>query len=269
MSENNGFQPPEPPRYPADPTPEQPTPGQPGGQPPVGDQPQFAGQQYPGQPQYQQPYGGQFPPSAPGKGLGITALVLGIVAFVLAFLPIINFVSYPLAIAAIILGIIGFAKKGASKVMPIVGGVLGVLALIIAIIVTVIGIAFVNNIKSNVDDQYSSAASKISSAASEASSAAAQYSNDSAKVHTVKYVATSNVAAKADFSNETGTSNEAVSGTWEKEVTMKGSFLFPTVSVSVDDFSTQSNLSCEIFIDGQSISKKTGSILVICSGNLK
>ena len=65
------------------------------------------------------------------KGFAITALIMGIVAIVNSFIPILNIASYVFAILAIVFGIIGIVKKG-GKAMAIVGLVLGGVSLISA-----------------------------------------------------------------------------------------------------------------------------------------
>ncbi|WP_026924054.1 DUF4190 domain-containing protein [Glycomyces arizonensis] len=75
------------------------------------------------------------------NGFAVTALVLGIIALVLAFIPIVNIVSFFLAALAIIFGIIGLVASGrrhSGKGMSITGIVLGVVALAVAILMYVL-----------------------------------------------------------------------------------------------------------------------------------
>jgi Domain of unknown function (DUF4190) len=142
-----------------DPEPEQPTYGQqPPGQPQYGEQqygqPQYGQQQY-GQPQYgeqqygqppyaQQPYGGygygyEQPPR---NGMGIAALVCGILGLLLSFVPIIHFLGLLLCIIGIILGVVALGRVrrrvANNRVMPIVGIVLSVIGLLISAFWTVL-----------------------------------------------------------------------------------------------------------------------------------
>ncbi len=76
------------------------------------------------------------PAPAPGKkpssGLAIAGMVLGIIAILLSFLPIINNLSFFLAIVGLILSIVGLVKAnkgtGAGKGMAIAGIVLCVIS---------------------------------------------------------------------------------------------------------------------------------------------
>lgn len=71
-----------------------------------------------------------------GNGFGVTALVLGIIALVLGFIPGINllaFVLAPLAIIFAIVGLIVSGKRGAGKGTSISGLVTGILSLVVTI----------------------------------------------------------------------------------------------------------------------------------------
>ncbi len=144
---------------------DQPTYGQPTyGQPTYG-QPTY-GQPTQGQPQsgqqYGQPQSGQQPgwsqPSAvqyganvrqseagyaqmygqkPRTGMAITSLVLGIIAFLLAWFPIGSYLAVLLALLSVIFGIIAI-RRPAGKGMAVAGLILGGLALVISIIASIV-----------------------------------------------------------------------------------------------------------------------------------
>ncbi|WP_258174923.1 MmpS family transport accessory protein [Actinopolyspora mortivallis] len=85
---------------------------------------------------HQQPGGSA---AAPKNGMGITALVLGIVGILLAWIPIIGFLGFVLGILAIIFGVIAVvrAHKGTATnmVMSYIGLAAGVVALVVSIVV--------------------------------------------------------------------------------------------------------------------------------------
>jgi hypothetical protein len=99
------------------------------------------GQQAYGQPGYGQPGYGQ-PQRSPRNGLGVAALVLGILSILLGWIPFISVVALLLAIAAIVCGIIG--RKRANRGEATNGGVAlggiitGVLGFLLAGAVTVL-----------------------------------------------------------------------------------------------------------------------------------
>jgi hypothetical protein len=130
-----------------------------GGQ--YGQQPQFQTQppQYGQQPQFQTqpPQFGQQPMAPPPekKGLAIAALVLGILAIPPSFIPIISLLSWPLAVLALIFGIIalvGASKRGTSKGLPIAGLVLGAVAVLACGLTTFVLASAVNEVDKAVSD---------------------------------------------------------------------------------------------------------------------
>ncbi|MFF3036733.1 hypothetical protein [Arthrobacter citreus] len=119
--------------------------GQPGyqGQPGYPGQPgPYQGQPgYPGQPgPYQgQPYGNYAPPSTPGKGLAIAALVLGILSLLVCWIPFVNVITFPLAIVSVGLGIPALIKgikaKNIAKPLSIAALSVAVVTIVAAIVV--------------------------------------------------------------------------------------------------------------------------------------
>ena len=68
-----------------------------------------------------------------GSGFAVTSMVLGIVALVLSFIPLINVVTFPLAVVALPLGAIGMTKKYQGHGMAITGVVTAVLSICVVI----------------------------------------------------------------------------------------------------------------------------------------
>jgi hypothetical protein len=73
-----------------------------------------------------------------GRGLGVAALVLGILGLILAFVPCINVLAFPCTILAIIFGAVGLnkaTKTNSPKGMALTGLILGCVSLMGAILV--------------------------------------------------------------------------------------------------------------------------------------
>lgn len=71
-----------------------------------------------------------------GQGLGVAALILGIISFVVAFIPCIGFFALFTALVAIVLGAIGLSQASRTdspKGLMLGGLIIGVVALFIAI----------------------------------------------------------------------------------------------------------------------------------------
>ncbi|WP_054815227.1 DUF4190 domain-containing protein [Nocardia arizonensis] len=108
--------------------------------------------QYPPPGQYPPPPSGQYPPpssgqywqeSPKGKGLAVTALVLGILA-ILGLLVV--FGGFLFGVFAVIFGIIALVKArrgtGAGGGMAVTGLVLGIIAIVAATVISIIGWSF-------------------------------------------------------------------------------------------------------------------------------
>lgn len=92
------------------------------------------------------------PASAPGSrsnGPAIAALVTGIIALLLAWIPGINLIAFVLAIVALITGFLGLRNAGqpgvGGKGMAVTGIITGVLAILLGILVYVGIASFLND----------------------------------------------------------------------------------------------------------------------------
>lgn len=104
--------------------------------------------------------------------LGLTALIVGIVAIVGCAIPIINFVSIVLGLVAVVLGIIGLVQKGRTRGLAIAGTILGALALIVGITTASIYAAAVDSVSKALET--SAPAASDEAAADDAASAPAE-----------------------------------------------------------------------------------------------
>lgn len=180
-------------------------------------------------------------PVAPrGNGWGVTALVLGIVAVVFSFIPVMGVVAFVLGPLAVVFGIIGATRKFAKKGAAIAGLVLGVVSIVIA----AIWMAVLSAAVSSADQALNSE-------------------------HKIQYVVTTNGKASVSYWTSGGTSTEKVSAAWKKEQAVKNSD-FVSLVVTGDYSNAEAKVGCEILFDGKSISKNSGSgqgAMASCSGS--
>lgn len=79
------------------------------------------------------------PAAGPKQGLSLTSFILGLIGFLLAWIPFVGIVGFLAGLAAVILGFIARAKeKSAPKWMWIVGLVAGFIAILISIIYLIV-----------------------------------------------------------------------------------------------------------------------------------
>lgn len=102
------------------------------------------------------------------KVLGILAIVFGGIALLGSWMPIINNLSFIIAILALILGIIGlFINKKRPKTLAIIGTVIAVVSMAIVLITQSMYANALNNVSKNVETAVSSANSSIESSKKE------------------------------------------------------------------------------------------------------
>ncbi|ASN52802.1 DUF4190 domain-containing protein [Sinomonas sp. R1AF57] len=179
--------------------------------------------------------------SRPTSTLAIIALVLGALALIFSFIPLVNFVAFALAIASIVCAVVSLIRRSGGKSMAIIGLALSVVAFISAIVVNIV------------------VATAISSASQAISKGLETYSAQASAKHTIEYKVTTNAPATVHYWAPDGTGQTDVSADWTKDISSTG-FTSALVSVNSSDYkNTAAAVSCEIIIDGKSVAKNTGS----------
>lgn len=92
--------------------------------------------------------------TAGGKGKAVASLVLGITAFFPGCCLAGLFINYVLAILAIIFGVMGI--KGPGRGMAQAGVVLGIVAIVLPLVLTVVGLGFEEQINKWIEEQQQS-----------------------------------------------------------------------------------------------------------------
>jgi hypothetical protein len=191
-------------------------------------------------------------PAAGGNGLGIAALVLGLVAALVAFIPVVGiFLLWVPALVGLILGIIALAKNP-KKVFGLIGVILAVVAAPIGIVTTTAGVG-----------------AAVSSAVEE--------SQVKEVVYTVTGSgATANVTYSAWVDGKSTSKSEEVALPWSLTINpenAEGKFTISSFSVSAisgDIMSdTTVDLACSITQDGEVVSESSDNAamaMVNCFG---
>lgn len=115
-----------------------------------------------------QPYGpgASGPGSAPDNGMGTASLVVGVLAFLGAFVPLVGVLAIPLAVVGLVLGGLGLARvssgRADNKAQTIVGIVLSVLALLVGGVNAWLIVVAIDRIDEVVDDGIGAGASDSS-----------------------------------------------------------------------------------------------------------
>jgi hypothetical protein len=165
-----------------------------------------------------------YPPRAK-TGLAVTALVLGIVAIMFAMIPVLGVLSFVLGPLAIIFGIVALLQRQ-KKAFALTGLILGALGLIVAGAVTAFLALFVARTVGE---------------------------------HTVRYKVTTSQPATVSYYDGHRTVDRQVSGNWEEQFSYEG---LPIGAVTVDV--PGGRATCEVILDGESISTNAGNGRVEC-----
>lgn len=189
---------------------------------------------------YEQPYAPmppayQNPPAKRTNGVGIAALVVGIIAILLSLLPVVGIV---IGVVAVVLGVIGLVLKNRARGMAITGLILGAVAVVVSVITTIIAGAFMNEVDNQMNTD-----------------------------HTIEYRASVSAgAASVTYGSIEGQSTVDFEGDWTDSATVTG-FDAATLTVTGDPMAEEQELSCEIVVNGESVTVQTGTSLVSCSAS--
>jgi hypothetical protein len=188
------------------------------------------------------------PERAAQNGLGTTGFVLGLVGFLLSFIPLIGVVAWPLVILGLVLGGIGVARarkgRATNRGLAIAGVVLSALGLLVCVLwVAVFGAAV-----SGVDEQANKEHVVVYEVSGDAVGATVTYSTFS--------------------SGSSATSQETLAVLpWSKTLTVKGLISGGTLTVTTSD--QGGSVACKITVDGEEKKAATGTgafSSALCSG---
>ncbi len=119
---------------------------------------------HPPQAPYQQPYAPVPPPQTPpqkGAGLAIASMVLGIIALLLSWVPIVNNVAAVLAVVGLGLGIPALlrARRGTAggQGLAITGLVTSVFALVLVVVTQIFYASVIDEVERSLEDELGSA----------------------------------------------------------------------------------------------------------------
>lgn len=90
-----------------------------------------------------------------GKGVGIAALVIAIVALALCWVPIVNNIAAVLGVVALILGVISFilaSKRHGGKGLGIASGIIAVVAVVLVFVTQAAYVAAIDDVVAAIED---------------------------------------------------------------------------------------------------------------------
>lgn len=191
------------------------------------------------------------------SGLGVSALVLGIIGIVFSFVPIINNICLVLGILAIIFSGCSFHSTGKNgskrgRGMVVAGLVLGILSIVITLCM-----------QASFSNSLNKATSSLDKASKKIDNMTKGIANENAKEMKLQVKGTGptdiNLSVAGSSSNESSDN-----GTWEKVLTGKDAkkdwTVMATQKLDINN-PTQDNyqVECSISVDGKQISHKSAT----------
>lgn len=181
-----------------------------------------------------------------GNGFGITAIILGSVAFVGSFIPFLNYGTGFLAFLGLVFGVIGLILKGRRRGAAITGSIISAVALILSI---VLAITYTAGMVNAVNDSIKSDTVKANKTIT--------------LVYDVTGDSTDSSITYSTWNNGNSGSEDANNQTlpFEKTLTVKqgGTFDFNSYSLIASSGQTGTTISCKITLDGKVVSQHTAS----------
>lgn len=181
-----------------------------------------------------------------GNGLGVTALILGIISLVLAFVPFADFGTWGIGLIGLVLGIVGLALKGRRKRIAAAGTIVSAVAIVLSIVMAIV----------------------YTSVIIDTASKAIDHENKIAQTPVTLTYNVTGTGSDVDITYESfqngSASSSDVNGTklpWTKTVTTKrgGAFDFTDFTLDVTNGDNTGKVVCSISIDGKVVSTRTAS----------
>ncbi|MGO4534396.1 MmpS family transport accessory protein [Leifsonia sp. 2MCAF36] len=191
----------------------------------------------------------QYAPPAPaqtGNGLGVAALILGILALIGAFIPFLNYGAWFLGLIGLILGIIGLLQKNKKKGVALTGTILSGVAIILSIVLAIVyTAAFASAVNTEIKKQDVAATQPVD------------------VVYDVTGTSTATNIVYSTYSDG-GSKSETASDQplpWTKSITVKkgGTFDFSSFSVVATAGADGGDLACKVTVGGKVVSEQTSS----------
>lgn len=216
--------------------------------------------------------------------LGLTALIVGIVAIVGCAIPFVNFASIFLGLVAVVLGVIGLVQKNRTRGLAIAGTILGAIALIVGIVTASVYAAAFNSVSDALETSAPASTDEAVPSA-EAAAPTEEASDDAAAPaeggRTVHYEVTSDGATLNSVTyltiNDGQASQQqdnATAAPWSKdvEITDEGLFSSSVFSLVAQAGDGATTITCKITADGKTIQEATSTgpyAVATCSGSAK
>ncbi|WP_349863757.1 MmpS family transport accessory protein [Leifsonia sp. WHRI 6310E] len=195
-------------------------------------------------------------PEKSGSGLGIAALILGILALIGAFIPFLNYGAWVLGLIGLILGIVALVQKNKKKGTALTGTILSGVAIVLSIILSIVyTAAFASAVNDSIKEQIK----KDDVVASQPVEVVYEVTGTSTDSN-ITYSTYSDGASKSETAS-------AQALPWTKSITVKkgGTFDFSSFSVVATAGMDGGDLACKLTVAGKVVAEQsaTGQYAVV------
>ncbi|MBN9209373.1 MAG: hypothetical protein J0H96_12005 [Microbacterium ginsengisoli] len=202
------------------------------------------------------------------NGLGLAALIVAIVAFLFAVVPVLSFIAWLPALVAIGLAIPALIIKGRKRGTAIAGLIVAIVAWIVAIIVSVVSALGVANVIAS----YSP--TPIATATTPTGDSTAAAGGKTVRYEVTSDATITNVSYLTITANGSGQESATdAPAPFVKEITIPSSdtaFDYKGFTLVAQAGAGATTISCKITFDGQVIAEQTSTgqySVVTCNGN--
>lgn len=198
------------------------------------------------------------------SAMAVSGLVLGIVALILSFIPIINNLAFFIGILGLIFALVGMHATGRRARKK--GRGLSIAGVIICVLALVVTLAMQKGF-SKAGESFRTPEKQTTTSQSTGTVKDAPKEGEKAKTKTITLKASSTGSGSATYGPAGSSSQEKFEGSWQKDITGEAAKQMHSLTVMGDFMNQDPNqkLTCDILVDGVSKDHKeaTGAGAVV------
>ncbi|WP_454228359.1 hypothetical protein [Propioniciclava flava] len=195
------------------------------------------------------------PTKRPRNTIALVALIVAILGFAFAVIEGAYLLGWVLLPIGFVLGLVGLFARDRGKG-------LAVAAVIVSVVGTIAGVvAFTSSMSRVVNESFRPGTTTVvpSPGATTTEAPAGSPATTASGKRTIELKVTSERQASVSYAVGSGSSSEETSGSWSKTLQTDRGFEFVSLSAMNAEYSKKNAITCEILVDGVSVSQQSGS----------
>ena len=184
-------------------------------------------------------------PKAP-NGLATASLIVGIVAFVGAFIPLFNYVAGLIALVGLVLGIVALVLKGRKKGAAIAGVIINSIAIMLSVALAIVyTFVFFGGVIQTIEDQVNETGEEVS--------LIYQVDGTGSDVTITYTTYDDGIAGTAQSTGESLPFEE------EDGIPLDGAYSYNSYTITATNGAEDGDVTCRIILDGQVLIEQSAS----------